>query len=130
MKKISVLCPNGRNPITEITELLAKANINITDIDFQAFDHDALLNVMTDDVNKTLDLLAANDYTALSDETVLIQSEDKPGTLAEISRGISDSGATIRSLTLMTVGDNHEVVAVSTNDNAKVRELYADKLLN
>lgn len=130
MKKISVLCPNGRNPITKITELLANANINITDIDFQRFEHDALLNVVTDDINKTLGLLASNAYTALSDETVLIQSEDKPGTLAEISRGISDRGVTIRSLTLMTVGDNHEVVAVSTNDNDTVRALYADKLLN
>ena len=130
MKKISVLCRGGNNPVTEITELLGNHGIDIRDINYQEFGAHAVLTLVPDKIDETLSLLASSDYSALSDDTVLIQVEDKPGVLGQISRGISDLGVDIRSLTLMTIGDNTDVVAVSTTDNDKVRMHYAEQLIN
>ena len=130
MKQITVICKDCKNPVQKITTLLSKHNIDIRNIGFQQFGTDAILNLITDDFEKSITLLSEHGYTLLSDETLLIKATDRLGMLAEMSQQISDAGVTIRSLALIKISEDNNVVAVSTNDNPRVRGLYRDQLIN
>ena len=129
MKQISVICHTA-NPITEVTELLSAEGLDIRDLKFQQLGQDSILSVTADDYDKCLAVLAAADYSALSDETVLIRTEDRPGALANLSRTITELGVEIRSLSIINICGADDIVAVSTSDNLKVRESLGEILLN
>lgn len=129
MKQISVIC-HTVNPITEIAELLGNEGLDIRDMKFQQLGQDSVLSVTADDYDKCLAVLAAADYAALSDETVLIRTEDRPGALGKLSRTITELGVEIRSLSIVNICGADDIVAVSTSDNQKVRENLGEMLLN
>ena len=130
MKQISIICKGTDKPVQEITTLLSEHGVDIRDLGFQQFGHDAILNLVAADFETAVTLLTDRGYTLLADETLLIKVEDKLGMLAEISQRISDAGISIRSLALMKISDDDNVVTISTNNNARVRELYKDQLVN
>lgn len=129
MNHISIFCKNN-NSVTEITTLLSDNGIDIRDLKFQQLDENSILNLVVEEEDKCLALLANHHYCALTDETLLLKAEDKPGMLAKISQQITDLGVDIRSLTLMDLSGDGNVVAISTTDNNKVRELYREQLIN
>ncbi|MEM7292214.1 MAG: hypothetical protein AAF420_02305, partial [Pseudomonadota bacterium] len=118
------------NPVNDITHLLSDQDVDIRNINFQQFGSDAILNLVTVEFELALRLLNSNGYTTLTEDTLLIKVEDKLGVLAEISQRIADAGVHIRSLALLKISDEDNVVTISTNDNSKVRELYREHLVN
>ena len=82
------------------------------------------------DYDEALALLIGEGYQTVSNDIVLLRTEDKPGVLAEVSRKITDNGIGIRSLTLMQVNSEGVVCAVATTDNPKVREIFDDQVVN
>jgi len=129
MSQLSIIC-HSANPLTEVTELLSEHGLDIRNLNFQQLGSDGVLTLVADDYDKCLALLTAQGYSALTDETLLIQAEDRPGVLAQLSRSITDLGVDIRSLSLVQIRDSDDIVAISTTDNDKVRELFKDRLLN
>ena len=130
MNQISVICKAQNNPVADITSLLARHHIDIRDINFNQFGTDAILNFVADDYDHCLHLLTASGYQAVSNDTLLIEADDRLGMLADISRQIADLGVAIRSLTLMTLGGQNHVVAISSNNNQKLRRHFTDRLVN
>lgn len=129
MKQISIMCKDS-TAVTELTELLSLNDFDIRDLSFLQLGANAVINLMVDDYDRCLSLLAANAYTAVSDETLLIRLQDRPGALAEVSRKISNENVEIRSLTLVSVVDSDGIVAINTSNNKLVRQLYQEKLIN
>ncbi len=130
MKQITILCKQDSNPLTEVAELLGNHNVDIRDINYQQIGEQPFLNLITNDNDQSLALLTGAGYLAIADETLLLQQDDRPGALAAISRSVTDAGIQIRSLTLVVQESSHTVVAISTSDNAKVRELFSGRVLN
>lgn len=130
MKLLTILSDNTRNPISEVTELLAKHKVDIRDIDFNQMGADSYLSLAVSDYDKGFELLMGAGYQVISNDIVLIRTEDRPGALAEISKKLSENGVAIRSLTLVNAHANAPLVAVATSDNKRVRELYADQAVN
>ncbi|MFK7733134.1 MAG: hypothetical protein AB8B48_16060 [Pseudomonadales bacterium] len=130
MKLLTILSDNIRNPISEVTELLAKHKVDIRDIDFNQMGADSYLSLAVSDYDKGFELLMGAGYQVISNDIVLIRTEDRPGALAEISKKLSENGVAIRSLTLVNAHANDPLVAVATSDNKRVRELYADQAVN
>ena len=129
MKQISIICKTP-NPVTDITELLSDNGLDIRDMNFRKLGGDGVISLIADDHDKCLAVLNEAGYSALTDETLLISAEDKPGALARLSRTITDQGVDIRSLTLVEIHDAIDIVAISTTDNDKVRRLFKATLLN
>ena len=130
MNRITIICKAAFNPVTEVTELLGRHDINIQDIDFNQFGEDAFLRIAVSDYDTSLSLLINGGFKAVSDDIVLVRGEDRPGQLAEIARTITDQGVQIRSLTLMEIHSGCAVVAISTSDNETVRKILADQIVN
>lgn len=130
MKLLTILSDSTRNPIAEVTDLLANHHVDIRDIDFNQMGSDSYLSLAVSDYDKGFELLMGAGYQVISNDIVLIRTEDRPGALAEISKKLSENGVAIRSLTLVNAHANDPLVAVATSDNKKVRELYAEQAVN
>ena len=130
MKRLTIMCDGTDNPVVAVTALLGVEGINISDIDFSAFGDRSVLSITVTDYDKALGLLVREGYQAVSEDVVLIHGEDRPGNLAELSQRLDQAGIGIRSMTLAASGAAGAVVAIATDDNAKARELFADKLVN
>ncbi len=130
MKLLTIVTENSRNPIAEVTELLTKEGVDIRDIDFNQYGSDAYLSLAVSDYDKGLRLLLDAGYQTVSNDTVLIHTEDRPGALATLSRTLAENGVRIRSLTLVNHNSDTPLVAVATSDNDSVRKIFADKVVN
>lgn len=130
MNTITIICKNNRNPVTEVTELLAQKDINISDINFQQFGENAFLSISLEDYDAGLSHLLEAGFHAVPDDIVLVRGEDRPGALAKISRTLTEENVQIRSLTLMEINSSGAILALATNDNETVRKLFADQIVN
>ena len=130
MKLLSVICESSENPVTRIAELLGERDIDIRSMDISAQGDRAFLNLAVSDYDTALALLIAAGYQVVSNDIVLLRTEDRPGALAQVSRKISDQGIGIRSLSLMQVDREGIVCAVATTDNPRVRALFGADVVN
>lgn len=130
MQLLTVVCSAQENPATEVTELLAKQGIDIRDFDYKQLGGDGFLTMHVSDYDQSLALLTSAGYNTVADETVLLRGEDRPGALAEIARSVTDAGIQIRSLTLMSIDSGETICAILSSDNAAVRRLFADRVVN
>jgi hypothetical protein len=130
MKLLTILCGPTDNPITRVTTLLGNHDIDIRSIDFSEVGGQAFLNLAVSDYDAALKLLVEAGYQTVSNEIVLLRTEDRPGALAQLAQQISNHGIGIRSLTLMQADSEAIVCAVATTDNPRVRELFGSDVVN
>jgi hypothetical protein len=130
MKMLTIICRSTDNPVTRVAELLGERGIDIRSMDFTERGDQAFLNLAVSDYDQALALLVNAGYQTVSNDIVLLRTEDQPGALAQVSRRITDQGIGIRSLTLMQVDSEGIVCAVATTDNPRVRELFSADVVN
>ena len=63
-----------RNPIAEVTELLAKHEVDIRDIDFSQMGADSCLSLAVSDYDKGLELLMGAGYQVISNRSNRVRS--------------------------------------------------------
>ncbi|HVA27062.1 MAG TPA: ACT domain-containing protein, partial [Candidatus Baltobacteraceae bacterium] len=68
-------------------------------------------------------------YHAVSDQVILARIEDKPGALAELSRRLADAQINIRALHHVRREAGHALVAVSTDDNDRARQVLGEAVV-
>lgn len=130
MKLLTIIGAQADNLVTRVTELLGERNIDIRSMDFSESGGQAFLNLAVSDYDAALKTLVEAGYQTVSNDIVLLRTEDRPGALAQVSRQITDQGIGIRSLTLMQVDSEGIVCAVATTDNPRVRELFGANVVN
>ncbi|MGI9283768.1 MAG: hypothetical protein ACR2P1_00085 [Pseudomonadales bacterium] len=130
MKQITIISEDQGGLVTRIIESLSAKGIDIRTINCQSIQDGALLTLVVDQYDYALKVLTEAGYNAISDDCVLIHVQDKLGALAGIARQISDQDIRIRSLNLIMQKADTWVVAVSTDNDARVREIFAETAVN
>ena len=90
MKQISIFIENKSNRLTEATEVIAKAGINITAASLADTADFGVLRIVVNDTEKAVRTLKERYYTISVNDVVGIEVEDRPGGLAEILKVLSD----------------------------------------
>ena len=130
MKRIAIIFSADAEPVAAVTKLLNRHQINIKEFNFNKFGDNACLSLVVDHYDRALSVLTAEGYKAVSSDIVLISARDHVGELAEISRVLMDKGVGIRSLNLIDVHSGTGIIAIVTTDNAMVRTIFADLVVN
>lgn len=130
MNRITVLCQDKTDPVRDVSELLAANDVNIIDVDYKLLSGEGYLSLKVTDYDLCLSLLTTEGFQVVPDEVVLIRGENRTGELAEISRILADKDIEIRSISLMYVSAEGEVLAIDTDDNEQVREIFSQRLMN
>lgn len=123
MRSIRVVVPNRPGLLAELTEVLAARGIDIAQIVVETHDAGAVVRMEVEDEDAALGVLTDAGYHAVSDDVLLARIEDRPGSLAALSRRLADARLDIRSLHHVRRESGFALVAVSTDDNLRAREL-------
>lgn len=126
MRAIRVVVPNRPGLLAELTEVLAAVGIDIAVIVVETHDAGAVVRMEVEDDDAALGALTDAGYRAVSDDVLLARIDDRPGSLAQLSRRLADQHLNIRSLHHVRRDGGVALVAVSTDDNARAREILGE----
>lgn len=130
VQRITLVTNDRPGLLAEITGILAAKEVNIRSVVAQSVGANGILHIDVEDADDALSVLAAAGYNAVTDEVLLVRVEDRAGALADLSRRLMESDVAIRALNMVQRGEGWAVVAVSTDDNAAARKLFAESLIS
>lgn len=130
MKQLTVLAPNQPGQLALITEALAKYGVNIEDFDVESHGAEGLISLTVDKYDDALRALRDEGYRAVTQDTLLIRLEDKPGALATIALRLKEAGLDLRSMHIVRRTGNVSIATLVADDNAKAAAILHDVLIN
>lgn len=123
-KEIWVTATNEVGTLTKLTAPLAEAKVNIWGCTAWTEGNEAKFRFLTDNNTKATELWNDAGYKTTTNEVVVTELEDKPGTTWNTAQTLSNAGIDINYMYVTTCGgcDTARLV-LNTNDNAKTTTL-------
>lgn len=126
MKQIIVLTDNRPGIIAEICESLAAENINVESMDAETYQNTGVIIITVDKYDEALQVLRDGLFQAVSEESILIRLDDKPGALAQIAKRFKDADINLKSLRILKRDGAKAIVALIADDFSKAENLVKD----
>lgn len=130
MKQITIITGDRPGLISEISETLATAGVNIEDLAAEGVGGTMVAILLVDRYDVALQVLAAAGYKAVTEDAVVIQLDDKPGELARITRRFKDANINLRSVRTIRRWNGQCFVALATERTDEAKELVKDILVS
>lgn len=121
VKQISVFIENKAGGLAEITDALAKADINLRALSISETSDFGILRLIVDDNFKAGNVLKENGYIYSITNVIAVSIPDKPGGLATIVRVLSDKGINVEyayAFTTSKVERAYIIIRVEDNEGA------------
>lgn len=130
MKQITIVVPPERpGTLADVAERLAACGVNILDIDATDDHAHAVIVLRAEPYDLALRALAEGGYHAVGEEVLLVRLPDEPGSLARIASRFREPGINIKAMRIVRRDAGWASVLISTDDNARARELLSDCLV-
>lgn len=129
MKQLTVLVPNERGIAAKIANCLAERGVNIEEIDIEGVEDHGMVVLSVDRYDEALRALSGQGFRVITQDTLLVRLEDKPGALAAIAMRLMDAGLDLRSMHILRRNAGSTVASLVASDNARAVEVLRDVLL-
>ncbi len=130
MKQLSIISENRFGVVTEITEALAAANVNIESIDAETVGEHVVVVLNVNHYDPALQAVhQLKNMRIITEDAILVKLKDEPGALAKIARRFTDAGIELRSIRFIERNSEYGLVAISTDRTANALALVADVLV-
>ena len=153
-KEIILVGNKNTNLLTDVSAALAAVGISIEDltaikvnegsvVKFKVSDRSRALKILNQtldigrcygqslpfDAQEATQILSNIDYQAVSGDALLVELEDKAGTLAMLMKQCREQQIAIRSVRLLWRGKEKAVVELASAEPEKLRQLLTDRVL-
>ncbi|WP_395747080.1 ACT domain-containing protein [Prosthecobacter sp.] len=129
MKQLTVLVPNERGIAARLTACLAERGINIEEIDVESVEDHGVVVLSVDRYDEALRVLSEHGFRAITQDTLLVRLEDKPGALAAVALRLKDAGLDLRSMHILRRDASSTTASLVCSDNALAAEVLRDVLV-
>ena len=129
MKQLTVLVPNKPGQLAILTEKLAECSVNIESFDVESHGEDGLIVLTVDRYDEALRAMRDAGYRAITQDTLLIRLDDKPGALATVALRLRDAGLDLRSMHIVRHTGAFSIVSLVASDNAAAAAVLHDVLI-
>ncbi|WIO74696.1 hypothetical protein QP938_01990 [Porticoccaceae bacterium LTM1] len=126
MKSITIVNESYTGLLADVTDLLNKHAVNISDINVELLGNTGIIRLETEQVDAALHALTESNYHAVAEESVLVRLKNQPGALAKISRQLAEQQVDIRGMNVVDDVDDFSIVAITCSDPDKAREVLSD----
>lgn len=131
MKQITIIAESRPGVVAELTEALAASDINIETLDAESIENAGVILLTVDKYDEALQVLSRfPDIKAISEDTILIKLDDKPGALARIARRFKDAQINMRSIRIVQKLPGEAVVAICAERTEDALRLVEDVILH
>lgn len=93
--QLSVFIENKAGRVSEITDLLGQAGVNIRGFSISDTADYGIVRLIVDDPSKGMDVLHKAGFTVKTSEVLCLNLPDRPGGLAGVLKVVSDAGVNI-----------------------------------
>ena len=129
MKQLTVLVPNELGIAARLTACLAERGINIEEIDVESVEDHGIVVLSVDRYDEALRALSDQGFRVITQDTLLVRLEDKPGALASVALQLKDAGLDLRSMHILRRNDSGTTASLVCSDNAAAAEVLRDVLV-
>lgn len=129
MKQLTVLVPNELGIAARLTACLAERGVNIEEIDVESVQDHGIVVLSVDRYDEALRALRDHGFRAITQDTLLVRLEDKPGALAAIAMRLKDAGLDLRSMHILRRDAATTTASLVCSDNAVAAEVLKDFLV-
>lgn len=128
IKQISIFIENRPGRLAEVTEIIAKNNINIRALSIADTTNFGILRIIVDNPELVEEKLRENNITASITSVLSVAIEDRPGGLAEVLQLLSDHGIAIEYMyAFLAKKDNEAYVIMRIEKDEAARRLLEAK---
>jgi len=96
IKQISIFIENKPGRLAEVTDIIAKNNINMHALTLADTSNYGILRIIVDDANKVEQILKENGLSVSINSVISVCVEDRPGGLSEILKILSAENIDIK----------------------------------
>ena len=126
IKQVSVFVENKKGSLHEITDLLAKAGIDLRSMCIADTSDYGIVRMIADDSEKAMRVLSEAGHTANIREVTAFAVPDEPGGLAKALNLLESNGVNIEYLyALVTTETDKAYTVLRTDDSAKAEAVLA-----
>ena len=128
--RIMVIVPHEPGALAHVTSTLAKADINIESLDGRNAGELGVFVLSTNDDDAALRALLDEDLRAITSEAIVFHMPDRPGALASVAQQFSAERINVRTIHIVHRQAGQAIVALTTDDDQRARQLLdRDSLL-
>lgn len=129
MREIIVTVNNQVGAVADVTVALARAGVNIEEIDAEGITESGVISLCVDKHDEGLSALIAAGFSATSEDALVVRVADRPGALAEIASRLKEENINLRSLRIIDHIDQQCTVAIVAEDPIAARRVLGDCLV-
>jgi hypothetical protein len=129
MKQLTVLVPNETGIAARLTSCLAERGVNIEVIDIEGVEDRGIVVLTVDRYDEALRALSDHGFRAITQNTLLVRLEDRPGALAAVAVRLKDAGLDLRSMHILRRQEGGVIASLVASDNVKAAEVLRDVLV-
>lgn len=131
MKQFSIITADRLGVVTEITEALAAAEINIENLDAITAGEHAIVVLSVDRYDAALEAIRRlGGMNIVTEDAILVKLRNEPGALAKIARRFTDANIALRSIRFIERNADYGLVAISTERTEAALALVQDVLVS
>jgi hypothetical protein len=129
MKQLTVLVPNEIGVAARLTTCLADHGVNIEEIDLEGMENRGIVVLTVDRYDDALRALSDQGFRVITQNTLLIRLQDRPGALATVAVRLKNANLDVRSMHILSRHEGGVIVSLVASDNAKAAEVLKDVLV-
>ena len=129
MKQIPIVTKSQHGLTADISELLAKAGINIETLDAEDVEGVDVVTLSVDHYNRALAALRDAGYPAVTEDALLVRVQDEPGALAKIAVKFKDADIAVHSIRIIRRDNGWGIIAIGAERTEAAKALVRDSLI-
>jgi hypothetical protein len=126
MKQLNIITASRPGVLDDILQRLAAENINVETVDVECINGSGIVAITVDRYDDALRLLTYAGYQAVAEDVLLLQLQDRPGALGQVSLRLKDARIDIRSLRILARDNGRSTVGLVTDNNTRARAVLAE----
>jgi hypothetical protein len=123
MRDIVIRLTHRPGELAGVTNALSLQGVNIKSVAAMAFDNQALLRLIPDDVERARSALRADNIRFEENEVVTVLLENRAGELTEVAAKLADAGLNLEAVYVVGVADDLIELAIAVDDVKKAKKV-------
>ena len=128
IRQISVFVENKKGSLVEITETLARENIDLRAMSIADTQDFGILRLIVSDTDKAGDILRKEKCIVSVNDVIGVRMQNKPGALATVVKVLDDNNINMEYMYAFNGSTpHHSYLVLRVDDNERVAELLLEK---
>ena len=128
IRQISVFVENKKGSLVEITETLARENIDLRAMSIADTQDFGILRLIVSDTDKAVDILRKEKCIVSVNDVIGVRMQNKPGALATVVKVLDDNNINMEYMYAFNGSTpHHSYLVLRVDDNERVAELHLEK---